>query len=164
MKSIFSILFVVFIISVISKNTTGQELNSPEKISLSINIFKLAMGMPNLEIEYHLSSTVSVFVFSEGILWGETFKKMNHPDYIFRIGGRYHYLENADHNFNSGLFTGFTYFKNDNSKNSYAGIDSGYRYRFGNDYYIYPRALLTYGFIKSNIYPGFECLLGKAFN
>ncbi len=164
MKTIYLKAIIICVFTGISINAISQELNSPEKISLSINVFKLAMGIPNLEIEYHLSSTVSVFVFNEGILWGETFKKMNHPDYVFRIGGRYHYLNNSDHDINSSLFTGFTYHKNDNSKNPYAGIDSGYRYRFGNDYFVYPRALVTYGFIKSYIYPGFECLLGKAFN
>ena len=143
----------------------SQELNSPEKITLSTNVFKLFTGILNLEVQYHLSSNVSVFVFNEIIIWGDMYKKHNHPDYVFRTGGRYHYLKNSEnHDINTGLFGGFTYSKNEKFKGFNAGFDSGYRYNFGEGYFIYPRALLTYEIKQTKLLPGIECLLGKVFN
>lgn len=159
-------LFLLAVILALSPEIYGQELNKTGTISISVNIFKLFMGMPNLELAYNISPDVSIYIFNEAPIFGKFFKKNNHPGYVFRTGGRYHFLGNSNtkNDLHGGLYCGFTKSKNYIKNKYFLGIDAGYRYRFKDTYYVFPRTLITYSPHNSHVLPGFEVLLGKVNN
>ena len=166
MKSTVRKLTILALMMMIISSVNSQQLNKEGTISISVNLVKIFMGMPNLELEYSISPKVSVYIFNEVNLFSKKLQQKGHPDYVMRLGGRYHFLENTDtrNNLHCGPYSGFTKSKSKNQNHYFLGADVGYKYRFNGQFYVYPRTLITYSPNNSKINPGFEFLLGKVNN
>jgi len=145
--------------------TYSQEINRKGSLTISVNILKFLMGLPNLEIEYQASPGVSVYFFNEILVFGQQLKKRNHPSYVMRTGARYHLLQDTDsrNDLHGGCYTGVIRSGDKQEYSPYLGIDLGYKYRVHSSYTVYPRALIGYSTRDSSTLPGFEVLLGKSF-
>lgn len=143
----------------------SQEINKAGNFYVSVNIVKIFMGMPNIELEYGISGRVSLYIFSEINLFSKKLKDRGHPDLVFRTGGRYHFLKSTDtrNDLHLGPYTGFTLTKKISGADYFIGTDLGYRYLLSGSYFLFPRALITYTFGDWQIIPGLELLTGKVF-
>jgi len=142
-----------------------QDPGKKGSITISVNIYKLLMGLPNLEIEYYVSPGVSVYAFNEILIFGKKLKQRNHPVYVFRTGGRYHFIKDGfnRNDVHSGFYAGISRSMTTKVNNPFLGMDLGYKYYFDNSFNIYPRGLITCSLRDTAIMPGFEVLLGKTF-
>ena len=122
--------------------------------------------MPNLELEYSVSSGVSIFVFNEVNLFGKRLRQKGHPDYVFRSGGRYHFLKTTDtrNDLHCGPYIGYARLKSSGHNQLFLGADVGYRYRFSDSFFVFPRTMITYFPGSKKVTPGLECLLGGVIN
>ena len=163
MKGMKKQVIIMLILLMIFPVVKSQEINKQGNFYISLNIVKFFMGMPNLELEYSISGKVSVYLFSEVNLFSKRLKERGHPDLVFRTGGRYHFLKSTDtcNDLHIGPYTGFTRTKGITENQYFLGTDLGYRYRFSDSYYLYPRALITYTFGDWQVMPGAELLLGR---
>ena len=159
-------LIILVIIIMIISSVFSQQLNKAGTISISVNLVKIFMGMPNLEIEYSISPKVSIYILNEVNLFSKKLQAKDHPYYVLRLGGRYHFLENGNtiNDLHSGIYSGFTRSKSNRQNQFFLGADVGYKYRFRGSFYLFPRGLLTYSPNGSKVFPGFEFLLGKVNN
>lgn len=71
------------------------------------------MGIPNLELEYNITSTVSAKVFAEVLVFDYVFNRSKHPGGVIRLGPYYHFLAKGSDNqdLQIGLNTGYAWSK-----------------------------------------------------
>ncbi|KPK82115.1 MAG: hypothetical protein AMS27_14865 [Bacteroides sp. SM23_62_1] len=165
-KNIIKSIFLAFAL-LITLNTFGQPLNQAGSVSLSTNLIKDVMGIPNLEVEYNVAPSFSIKVFAEVLAFDYIYDRSKHPDFVTRIGPYYHFLANKSENqdLQLGTFGGYTWSKNtDDLKGMNVGLELGYKYQFSNSFYLFPRGLITYPFQSKKPFPGLELLIGKVIN
>ena len=143
----------------------GQLLNEKGILFISTNPLKLIYGIINLEIEYQVSPSVSFQMGSEYVIGHYLIKRESHPDFVFRIGPRYHTFHNKEFGNNIdlylGAFAGYTWSK---AFEEYTGFnfgpELGMKYKFEIPFYINTKAFVTSPIDNLRILPGFECLFG----
>ena len=149
----------------ITYNLLSQDLNKKGVFLISTNPFKLIYGIVNLEIEYQISPSISIELGSEYVFGHYIIRKSKHPDFIFRIGPRYHFYHDKDYgdkkDLYTGLFSGYSGSQDYNEHTSYfLGMDLGYKYQFNKNTFVNAKGLITYPIKKYKILPGIEGLLG----
>ncbi len=149
----------------ISTVTYSQQLNKKGTFLVSVNPLKLVYGIINIEFEYQISSALSMQLGTEYVLTNYIIKKEKHPDFVIRIGPRYHIFNNKDYGDRNdlylGAFTGYFWSKSvGNMKFFNIGTEVGYKYQFGTPVYINSKMFITSPIPKPRIIPGFECLFG----
>jgi len=93
--------------------------------------------------------------------------RSKHPDFVTRIGPYYHFLAKRSDNqdLQLGAFAVYTWSKaSAELKGNNIGLESGYKYQFGNSFYLFPRGLVTYPFNTKKPFPGKELLCGMVLN
>lgn len=149
----------------ITSTLLSQNMNKEGVILISTNPFKIIYGIVNLEIEYQISPSVSIELGSEYVIAHYIIKESKHPDFVFRLGPRYHVYHNKDYSnkkdLYSGVFGGYSWSKDYDEHTSYfLGMDLGYKYQFNQNIFMNAKGLITYPLKKPKILPGAEGLLG----
>lgn len=160
--TLFGLLFLII------TSSSAQVLNQKGTFLVSTNILKLAYGVPNIEIEYYISPSISAQLCSEYVFGHWVIKSEDHPDWVSRLGFRYHLLNNMDIGGKNdpylGVFVGDSWSKDFPIHTTLnLGADFGYKYQFNNYLFINAKGLVTYKLNDSKILPGLECLLGYIF-
>jgi len=143
-------------------------MNQKGTFLISTNPLKWIYGIPNFEVEYYLSSSISVEFCSESVLSNWVIKSEDHPDFVSRIGFRYHILHAKESGGKNdpyvGLFGGNSWSKDFPQHTTMNfGADFGYKYQFNDFVFINAKVLVTYKLNDSKVLPGLECLLGYVF-
>jgi len=159
-----TLILLVFVALSITK-AFSQQFNQSGSFLISVNPLKLFYGIINAEFEYQVTSSVSIQLSSEYVLFHYIVKKENHPDFVIRIGPRYHSFNNKDfgdrNDLYFGAFSGYTWSKDNNQMRSFNfGTEAGYKHKFEKPAYINSKIILTSPFYRPKIIPGFECLIG----
>ena len=144
---------------------SSQELNQGGTFLISTNPLKLIYGVVNVELEYYLSPSVSVEMGSEYVLAHYVIKQEDHPDFVCRIGPRFHAFHNkesgAKNDLYFGAFAGYCWSKEfEQQKFLNFGPEIGYKYKFNSPLFINCKAFITSPFIQAKVIPGFEGMLG----
>ncbi len=163
---------VILIGSILFFSCSGlfcQALNQGGTFLISTNPLKLIYGVVNVELEYYLSTSVSVETGSEYVLAHYVIKQEDHPDFVCRIGPRYHAFSNKAYgNKNDlyfGVFAGYCWSKDyEQQKFLNFGPEIGYKYKFNSPQFINCKAYITSPFLHPKIIPGFEGMLGFVLN
>jgi hypothetical protein len=147
----------------------SQDLNQAGTFLISTNPLKLIYGIINVELEYYITPSVSVEMGTEYVLAHYVIKQEVHPDFVCRIGPRYHAFNNKAYgNKNDlyfGAFVGYCWSKDfEEQKFFNYGPEIGYKYKFNSPLFINSKIFVTSPFIKPRIIPGLECMLGYALN
>ena len=98
------LIFISFVL--ISIETYSQQLNEKGTFLVSVNPLKLIYGIINIEFEYQISSSLSIQLGTEYVLTNYIIKKEKHPDFVIRIGPRYHTFYNKDLGDKNDLYLG----------------------------------------------------------
>ena len=85
------LLFLLLFLLLKTLNSYSQTLNRAVSFSISANLIKVFMGIPNLELEYNITSTVSARVFAEILVFDYVFKRSKHPGGVIRLVPYYHF-------------------------------------------------------------------------
>ena len=81
-KTLILLIFVAFPIP----KVFSQQFNQSGIFLISINPLKLLSGILNAEFEYQFTSSASIQLSSEYVLFHYVLKKEKHPDFVIRIG------------------------------------------------------------------------------
>ncbi|MFC2129167.1 hypothetical protein ACFLQX_00130 [Bacteroidota bacterium] len=158
-------IFIVPFLLMYATSIFSQQLNEKGTFLISTNPIKLIYGIINLELEYYVSPAISFQVGSEYVIGHYIIKEENHPDFVFRIGPRYHTFYNKDFgnriDLYVGAFTGYTWSKDfEEYKGFNLGPEIGIKYKFQGPIYINAKTFITSPINDPKIIPGFECLVG----
>ena len=158
---IFSIIFFS------CSSLSSQELNQGGTFLISTNPLKLIYGVVNFELEYYLTPSVSVEMGSEYVLAHYVIKQEDHPDFVCRIGPRFHAFHNKEYGAKNdlyfGAFVGYCWSKDfEEQKFFNFGPEIGYKYKFDSPLFINSKIFITSPFVQPKIIPGLECMLGYA--
>jgi hypothetical protein len=147
----------------------SQDLNQAGTFLISTNPLKLIYGVINVELEYYISPSVSVEMGTEYVLAHYVIKSEDHPDFVCRMGPRYHAFHKKEYgNKNDlyfGVFAGYCWSKEfEQQKFPNFGTEIGYKYKFNSPLFINCKAFITSPFLHPKIIPGFEGMLGFVLN
>jgi hypothetical protein len=161
-------LFLLGFFVVLFNSVIAQNMNQKGTFLISTNVLKLAYGVPNFELEYYFSPSVSAELCSEYVLGHWVIKSKDHPDLVSRFGFRYHPFHSKDiggkNDTYVGIFGGNSWSKDFSTHTTLnLGADIGYKYQFNSYIFINAKGLVTYKLIDSKVLPGLECLLGYVF-
>lgn len=156
---------ILMIVIAFFSQSQAQNMNRRGTVMISTNPLKWIYCIPNFEIEYYFASSVSVQLCSEYLLSDWVVKRDKHPDFVSRVGVRYHLCSDKDFGDKHDPYLG-TYFGNSWSKSFpekegfNLGLEGGYKYQLTSLIYLNTKVLLTYNVKEAKILPGFECLFG----
>ncbi len=135
--------------------------------NLSVNPFKKFLGLINLEYEYVVSNDVSVKMSVEYMIGDNLFfQKSDHPKLFADAGIRY-YLQDKEvipeGLFIGGMF-GRTFYHEERTDDSFVtGLENGYRFNVGSDFYLTPKLSGYYHLKQREILPGAELRAGYSY-
>jgi len=139
-------------------------------LSVGVNAVKLAVGLPNLELEAGLLPGLSLALFSEVLLYRTplTPPPGQHPDWVLRLGPRYYpysFQPELDATgFLVGLAGGLAWaWQGPHPTPATLSLELGYKHVFLEHVYVLPRALLTHALNSRDLTPGLEILVGGSF-
>lgn len=159
-----AILFFLIAPAIIS-TVFSQQLNQKGSFLVSVNPVKLIYGIINVELEYHVAPAASIQLSTEYVVFHYIVKREKHPDFVIRVGPRYHSFHNKDfgnrNDLYFGAFAGYTWSKSMDQLRSFNfGAETGYKYQFEKPVVLNSKILLTSPFRKPKIIPGLEFLVG----
>jgi len=161
---------VIIIISVLllTSKLFPQLLNERGTLLISTNPMKLIYGIVNLEIEYMVSPSVSLELGSEYVIGHYIIKREKHPDFVFRIGPRYHMMNSKDRGARNdlwlGAFGGYIWSKDyENMRQFNFGPEFGYKHKTKNALFFSSKIFLTSPYKEKKMKMGMEGMAGFAF-
>jgi hypothetical protein len=160
------IIIISIILTLATATCIHAETNQIKTFSVSVNPLKLAMGLINIGIEYQVTQSCSIGLFTEYLAGDYAIKRTAHPDLVLRVEPRWYF--NSENEINAGWYGGinggYTWSKNNpDYTDFYIEAETGYKLVYSNSFYLIPKVLLTYPLGKEQILPGAELLIGKLF-
>ena len=157
---------ILAVMTILPPRASSQSFHETGTIQISTNPVKLIMGLVNFEFEYFISPAFSIQISSEYLVSDYAIKREKHPDFLVRIGPRFHFFYekefNVQHDLYSGIYAGYIWSKSNlRQKSIFLGADIGYKYMVHHPIFINPKFLLSYPLKSPKFLPGFECLLGS---
>lgn len=165
----FFVVFIILLLTIYSWSQSDKEniLDRFKPISISTNVAKPFLGLVNSEIEYQISSNLSVQIYTEYLYKNtEYLNKIDHPDFIILMGCRYYPLSKKINvsGLYGGINLGYIVSKNNSEYRVFAVQgELGYKLLFKNIFFIRPKGLITYPIGGNKILPGLEVLEGLMF-
>ena len=83
---------ILAILITLPPRVSSQSFHETGTIQISTNPVKLIMGLVNFEFEYFISPGFSVQISSEYLVSDYAIKREKHPDFLVRIGPRFHFF------------------------------------------------------------------------
>ena len=150
---------------IILPGALSQQLNQKGSFLVSVNPLKLVYGIINVELEYHVAPAASIQLSTEYVVFHYIVKEERHPDYVIRVGPRYHAFHRKDFGHRNdlclGAFAGYTWSKKlDQFRSFNLGAETGYKYQFEKPVLLNSKILITCPIRESIFFPGFEFLVG----